>query len=625
MHRALQTNFGRARALELARKAPAVDRRYMIEGIQRLNGTTEARRQFISAARRALADNPDDIARRDNLVLALLYSEEHAQTWRELESEQVKNTLDLSARSANFLGARVSLGFELARYREVVATAKSGIDQSPELLRSRIDYLKSSFAAGKLDDTRMAIELFGRQFRLIEDHPGRATDLEIERIIEACQRQTLHTVDELRKFEERRIGRKPTMGVFFLSSTEALGHAILDPFYFVALNRNRFDKLVFIGPPRANYRSASRACLQIVEQYGDYIETGSDSLMNLSWMSLGHHEIDGVTLVIDHYWELLRRAVHQTRDASDAFEHNAWHFRLPEYYNDTGESFCARAGIDLERPLVVLHVRDKGYHGIAKQSFRDSAVENYREAVEHMLSAGYQVVRIGDDKMPKLQVDHPSYFELPFLGGYRHELDPFLISRSRFMIGCQSGPCAFARALGVPILTVNAVLHYTLLPSSKEMACFKRYYKDEDGTRRELTIEEAIDSRIYHFENSYQFEEAGVEVENASPEEIVASVKDMMAWLDQPALQLTPEQSRFAERVEKEAKWLAVEGPRLSLPIADYLGICLDGYRISPSVARMREAAKPAHAVAEPAPIARPAAPAVAASSGDSEDRPTAA
>jgi hypothetical protein len=172
------------------------------------------------------------------------------------------------------------------------------------------------------------------------------------------------------------------------------------------------------------------------------------------------------------------------------------------------------------------------------------------------------------------------------------------------MISSQSGPCAFARVLGIPILTVNAVLHYTLLPSSREMACFKRYYRVQDGGRRELTLEEAIDARVFHFENSYQFDEAKIVLQEASSEEILASVRDMIRWLDDPASPETEPQRRFQARVEAMAAELKETGERLDLPIADYLGISLPGYRIAPTVADMREKSRLKGADHEDCPVA---------------------
>lgn len=586
---ALGTGLGRALALRLLEQIndPA-NRRLMIEGIQVANATPDRHKAFIEAARRHYAADPNNPIRFDILAIAMLNSSLQNETWSLLNSAEAEKFLASDAAKTSLFGARISVGHEIELCHEVVADARRAIDVTPGALRARIDFLKSAYAAGKLRRERDAIEFVGRQFKLMPDHPGPATDTEIEKILDICAETTIGTLQRHVDFQKLKAGRDSRIGVFFLSSTEALGHAVLDPYYFVALNRDKFDKFYFVGPPRASYRPASRGCLQIVEQYGDYIETDSDLLMNLSWMSLGHHTVGNYTLVIDHYWTLLRAAVHRTHDVRDDFQHNRWHFTLPPYYHVVGEAFCAERGIDLRRPLIVMHVRDKGYHGIARQSFRDSSVESYRAAVEYLLARGYQVVRIGDVTMPRLTVKAPRYFELPFFDNYRHELDPFLIARSRFMIGCQSGPCAFARALGTPLLTINAVLHYTLLPSTLEIACFKRYFKTKEGVRAEMSIHEALDARADQLDNSYHFEREGITVENATADEILAATRDMDAWIENPTLEETPEQVALRRRVMQQNNALGREGLDLALPIADYIGISLDGYRISPSVARMR-------------------------------------
>lgn len=585
----LQTPPGRLASLWAIARLTTPLRRRAVEVIQDIAANTRDRRAFIDAAQRFYKAQPENRSRFDIYAAALVYSEFKEEALHAILSEAAENAIDESDDDLNLIGLRVSLQSQLGRYRDVVDSAKLGVLQAPATLRTRYDFLKAAYAAGKLRRERDAIEFVGRQFGVISDHGGDATDQEIARVHSVYQNLAASTLK--RDVELMRLLGEvdfSNCGVFFLSSTEALGHAVLDPFYFIAQNKNRFDRLIFIGPPRESYRPASRTCLQIVEQYGDYYETNSDILLNLSWMSLGHHQAGRFTFVIDHYWMLLRHAVHRTRDPADDYRHNAWHLQLPPYYAEVTKSFAKRHGLDLERPFVVMHVRDKGYHGIALQSYRDSAVVNYREAVEYLLDRGFQVVRIGDKSMPRLDLQRAGYFETPFLSGYAYEIDPYLIAKSRFMIGCQSGPCAFARALGVPILTVNAVLHYTLLPSPMEMACFKRYYAVVDGVSRELTLKQALDRGCYHFDNSFQYDEAGIRVENALPDEITASVIDMVAWLETPDLPETDDQIKFREHVEAVAQDLKARGPELSLPIADYLGICLPGYRVSPSVLQMR-------------------------------------
>jgi len=588
--RMLDTMPGRHLALSLAGLLPASnDRRIAIEKLQRLNGNAHAQARLATTARKRHEARPNDPVRFDMLAIALVNSGNQREAQRLLHSPSAAEVLATDITETSILGARVSLGHEIEDYPAVLADARRGVNLAPELLRDRADYLKCAYAAGKMLQQREALELFGRHYQIVPDHPGAATDREIEKVVEAIANSAIATMQAMLELDKQKGDATSQIGVFFLNSVQALGHAVLDPYHFIALNRDRFDRLVFIGPPRAAYRPASRACLQIIEQYGDYLETSSDLLGNLAWMSLGHHSIGRVTLLVDHYWSLLRAAVYRTRNAADPFRHNGWHLRLPDYFAVVGEAFCRQHGIDLTRPLVVLHVRDSGYHGIERQSFRDASVEDYRDAIGYLLDRGYVVVRLGDRSMPRLEMGRARYFELPFLAGYRHEFDSFMISRSRFMIGCQSGPCAFARALGVPLLTVNAVLHYTLLPAFREMVCFKRYFRVRNGERIALSLADALDARAYQLDNAYQVEAAQLVVQTASIEEITAATRDMDVWMDDPDLPETAEQSAFRQQVATHADALAQGRYPGTLAIADYIGICLDGYRLSPTVARMRE------------------------------------
>jgi len=519
------------------------------------------------------------------------------------------------------LYATAIAAYELGRYREAVDAFCRIKSASLVELRDNYDYLKAAFSAGKLRKSDLAVEFFARQFLpdfdTIQQFGARERKLFLERVFQrvfAMLAPSLAPQSDENKSPLR-------IGLFFLSSVDALGHAILDPYHFLALHRDRYDRIFFIGPPRSSYRAASATCLEIVAQYGEYIETHDQLLLNLSWMNLGTWQIGPLTFqfdrfhgeishgqswqvsgertiisleaVVEHYWSLLREVVYRSRVPGETFRHNSWHMTLPPSFVSRGEAFCQLQRIDLNRPLVVVHARHHDYHKIAKQSFRNTSITMYLPALRHLLDLGYQVVRVGDKNMTRLTLDHPNYHELPFMEGYENALDPFLVSRARFMIGCQSGPCAYARALGVPILSVNAVLHYTLLPSTKEIACFKRYVRDEVEPSFELDIVDALAARAFHFDNAYQFREARIRVEEAEAEEILAAVKDMLTWLERPELPETDLQIAFRNAVERAAKVLMSDGRSLDLPIGDFLGIVLPGYRISPSVAAMRARAQP--------------------------------
>lgn len=597
--------------LSALKRANPLLRRQWAEKIMRF--LRPEQRSHVAARFRRLADSRAEI---EVTEIYWLVAGHAASVWtvsQEILNPQPHGLAEVVCSNTNLLFAQAIAAYEIPHYKSATVAFTAIRKLAPRELTVGFEYLKAAYAAGQIRRKDLATEFFARQFYLSVGEYGREEDVQFHGWLfhNVLAEVPSHIQRELYQGKGRRIG------IFFLSSTQALGHAILDPYYFLALVGRRYDTLIFIGPSRSSYWSASRCCLEVIEQYGHYVETARDLLLNLSWMSLGTstHESTNLTLpltrgdsaelgqsylpesqqlgtvdiVVENYWSLLREAAHRTRDRNDEFRHNAWHMSIPERFVRVGELFCQRSGIDLGRPIVVLHARAQNYHSIEKQSFRNADIDHYALGVRGLLDAGFQVVRIGDAGMAPLRIEHSDYFELPFMDGYDHLLDPFLISRARFMIGCQSGPCAYARALGIPLLSVNAVLHYTLLPSRMEMACFKRYLR-RNGTRwDDISLEEALAAGVYHFDNSIQFERANIRLQQAGPDEILSAIKDMIAWLDRPDLSETSLQLRFRSAVEAVADELMHRGSDLDLPIGDFLGIALPGYRISPTVAVLRE------------------------------------
>ena len=533
------------------------------------------------------------IAREERTVetywLLVAFSARPDRAVRTLSKEASLKEAEAYAQSSNLHVARAVAHYDAGNFREAAHHFAQAHALEPETLFVHSFGLKAAHANGLILDTQRAMASFGRFFHFVDVEEALDNEAGQERFNTAFMERAAGPLVPRLVLDQAAGRGKRRYGVFFHSSTQALGHAILDPYHFLALRRKDYDRVYFLGPGRGAYHPASALCLRFIEKHGDYIEVADDALLNASWMHFGTLKEGPVELCVEHYWSLLREAVRRTLDAKDPFSHNAWHLTLPESIESRGRKFARRAKIDPDRPLVVLHARHNAYHNIGLQAFRDVNIGNYAPTVRHLLNRGYQVVRIGDETMPRLKIRHENYVELPFDKHYRWEYDSFFIAHADFMIGCQSGPCAYARALGVPLLSVNAVLHYTLLPARMEMACFKRYQRRDGHGWVDIGLEDALDADVQHFDNAYQFEAAGIRVRDARAEEIVAAVKDMIDWLADPDKPMTAEQARFHAAAEAKCAELMARGSDLDKPIADFLGIALPGYRLSPTVARMRE------------------------------------
>ena len=491
--------------------------------------------------------------------------------------------------------ARIVVSHELAFYAETVAAAKEmaflGGDATQNARRNH-DFLRAAYAAAMLLNHDLALWFFSLQYG------GKNHDLTksewptvfSEEAVKIVRDLVIdNTLRNMPAEAHRALASAERVGIFFLNAPQALGHAILDPYHFLALYRERYDRIFFLGSDLNEYSPATRTCIEIVSQHGRYYPVEDSIQLNLSWMFLGDLKVGNLEIIVQNYWSLLRQACHRAANPGDGYKPNNWFLALPECLDAVGRKFCEQMAIDLAQPIIVLHARDHGYHGIQKQAFRNSPIEDYRRAIDYLLEAGYQVIRLGDAKMPKLPIQNPKYYELPFMLSYESALDPFFVYYARFLIGSQSGPCSYARAFGTPILSINAVFSYTLLTGKQEMGCFKRYRVTENARTRNLSYTEIFDQNLFQYENKYQFDYLGISFENCTEEEILAAVKDMEIWVNAPDSPLTVEQQAFRAAATKTALRLRQAG-NPDLPIADSLGIALPGYRISPTVELMRGA-----------------------------------
>ncbi|MDE2330388.1 MAG: hypothetical protein KGK16_06370, partial [Bradyrhizobium sp.] len=210
---ALGIGPGRALALRLLEQIndPA-NRRQMVEGIQVVNARHNRQEAFVESARRYSAAMPSNPIRFDILAIAMLNSPLQKETWSLLRSARAEQFLARDAGKTSLFGARISVGHEIELYNDVVADARQAIDVTPGALRARIDFLKSAYAAGKLRRERDAIEFVGRQFKLISDHPGPATNSEIEKILDACAEATIQTLRQHVDFQKFKSGKDSRIG-----------------------------------------------------------------------------------------------------------------------------------------------------------------------------------------------------------------------------------------------------------------------------------------------------------------------------------------------------------------------------------------------------------------------------
>jgi putative glycosyltransferase (TIGR04372 family) len=132
-------------------------------------------------------------------------------------------------------------------------------------------------------------------------------------------------------------------------------------------------------------------------------------------------------------------------------------------------SLAETIGLGGDMRIVTLHVREPGFkHGQEVQdkgawndplwagrddSTRNADIQNYKLAVDWLVSQGYRVVRLGDPSM--VPVDWDGVIDLARSPNRHPYLDFLTVQQSEFIIGSDSGPAVIAWLFGVPLLYAN--------------------------------------------------------------------------------------------------------------------------------------------------------------------------
>ena len=150
-------------------------------------------------------------------------------------------------------------------------------------------------------------------------------------------------------------------------------------------------------------------------------------------------------------------------------------------------------GIPPNAWFVCLHVRESGFRNDkGRREYRNSNINSYIPAINHITSNGGWVVRMGDNsmsKLPKLK----NVIDYPHTSSKSELMDLVLIKLCYFYIGCQSGIYDVAVLFNKPILLLNmyswtfgSPMHY------KDRGIIKHVYSKIEN--RFLSINEIYNS-----------------------------------------------------------------------------------------------------------------------------------
>ncbi|MFZ5354287.1 MAG: TIGR04372 family glycosyltransferase [Bacillota bacterium] len=183
-------------------------------------------------------------------------------------------------------------------------------------------------------------------------------------------------------------------------------------------------------------------------------------------------------------------------------------------------------------PFVCIHVRDSGYLASINKDvdwsyhdYRDSDINTYIKALEHLAGKGYSCIRMGYNSKQSLEIENKRIID--YATNYRTDFgDIFLCAKCKFMIGTNSGLSQVPSLFNVPVIWVN-MIPFGAAPYLKDDLYIpkKLWYIEE---KRFLTFREMLDSRIQEWgQFSQNYKKMGVEIIDNTPDEILDVTVEM--------------------------------------------------------------------------------------------------
>lgn len=197
-----------------------------------------------------------------------------------------------------------------------------------------------------------------------------------------------------------------------------------------------------------------------------------------------------------------------------------------------GQVELTKLGIPVAAPFVCFHGRDSaylkdtwphldwGYH-----SYRDSKISNYISAADEVARRGYYAVRMGAAAEHALV--NPSPMVIDYAKNSRTDfLDIYLLAKCLFFLGSTAGLYTVPRIFLRPIACANwiPITEYDCLGSG-DLFIPKKLWLHKD--HRFLTFREMLHSGAGGWLDSEEYERAGIEPVENTPEEITSLAIEM--------------------------------------------------------------------------------------------------
>ena len=252
--------------------------------------------------------------------------------------------------------------------------------------------------------------------------------------------------------------------------------------------------------------------------------------------------------------------INGSRDHMGYLANTGPHLSLSDSEDRAGVEFLGRFNWKPGEQIVCLIVRDSAYLNTIQSgkdwnyhSYRDTQIANYHSAALALARSGYWVFRMGKEVESKFGVTHPRIVDYANSAWRSDFLDVWLTSHCEFCISTSTGFDSVAAVFRKPLALVNFMpLAEFQTWSSCVLAPSHLIWKKSN---RKLTCREHL---VHCYMRTEQYEAAGIEVQELSPQEINYVVEEVESritgsWVD--TVEAMEKQSRFWEIYKANQGW----------------------------------------------------------------------
>ena len=191
-----------------------------------------------------------------------------------------------------------------------------------------------------------------------------------------------------------------------------------------------------------------------------------------------------------------------------------------------GQEELKRLGVPQDNFFICFHAREAAYLNTHQpqinweyHSYRNADINNYVPAVEHFVSKGYFAIRMGRFVSKELKADNPKIIDYGAKGGTDF-LDMYLSAHCRFFIAGSDGLALMPTIFRRPVVWINFIPFSAIYIILKgQLFIPKKLWLLKEN--RMLTFDEMLNTKVASYGRTEDFQKAGIEVIDNTPEEII--------------------------------------------------------------------------------------------------------